>query len=86
MGWLAQSRAVLEINDIDKLYKLLAEQRAELFKINTGFGKSRMASIKVKGGPKNLSSQNRKTKKNIARIMTRINQLKKYYVNPEEYT
>jgi len=76
MGWLAQSRQVLEINDLGKLYNLLAEQRAELFKLNTAFGKAKTGSIQTKGGPKNTSSQFRKTKKNIARILTRINQIK----------
>jgi len=74
MGWLAQSRQVLEINDIGKLYNLLAEQRAELFKLNTVFGKKKSGSV-VKES-KNTSSQYRKTKKNIARILTRINQLR----------
>lgn len=66
---------MLEINDIAKLYNLLAEQRAELFKLNTAFGKAKSGAMQVKGGPKNTSSQFRKTKKNIARILTRINQL-----------
>jgi ribosomal protein L29 len=73
MGWLAQSRQVLEINDIGKLYNLLAEQRAELFKLNTVMGSKRAGNV-VKDS-KNTSSQYRKTKKNIARILTRINQL-----------
>lgn len=78
MGWLAQSRAVLEINDIDKLYHLLYEQRAELLKLDTHFGRTRGKAINplMKKSSKSMPSQFRKTKKNIARIMTRINQLK----------
>lgn len=80
MGWLADSRKVLEIKDIKKLYKLLGEQRAELIKLKTGFGKAKLAIKAKKGGMKNMPSQYRKTKKNIARIMTRINQLKQQQV------
>ena len=79
MGWLANSRKVLEIKDEKKLYELLAEQRAELFKLNTGFGQKKMGAKTAN----NLSSNYRKTKKNIARIMTRINQLKQQV---KEYT
>lgn len=78
MGWLAQSRQVLEINDIGKLYNLLAEQKAELSKLSTTFGATKGRGINPthKKSMKSMPSQYRKTKKNIARIMTRINQIK----------
>lgn len=69
--WLAKSRAVLEIDNPDKLIDLLTQQRAELSKIRTGFGKSKMG---FKVSKDNMAE--RRTKKNIARIETRLSQLR----------
>lgn len=73
--YLGKSRQVLEINDIKKLHSLLAEQRAELMKLSIGFGKSRMSRLAGKAPVKNKKAiQN--TRKNIARILTRLSQIK----------
>ncbi len=72
MGWLADSRKVLEIDDIDKLDQLLGEQRAELFKAKVAFGKKKMGHMNIK----HKVSDTKKIKKNIARILTRKAQLK----------
>jgi ribosomal protein L29 len=72
MGWLADSRRVFEINDVDKLDQLLVEQRAELFKTKVAFGKKKMGHMNIKY----KVSETKKIKKNIARILTRKSQLK----------
>ncbi len=78
MGYLAKSREVLQINDLNKLHKLLAEQRAEILKHKVSFGRKKSGDMKVKASVSGF----RKTKKNIARILTRINQLKQKEMMP----
>ena len=69
--YLADSRAVLQINDPDKLIELLIEQNIELVKQETVFGHKVGAVMHT-----NKSSEIRKRKKNIARIKTRLSQLR----------
>ena len=73
--YLAKSRAVLQLDDVDKLYSLLAEQRAELKKLSVGFGRKRMSRVAGKAPVKNKMAI-RNTRKNIARILTRLSQLR----------
>ena len=74
--YLAKSRQVLEINDVDKLYSLLAEQRAELKKLNMCFGAKRGTRFSATKQPATNKMATRNTRKNIARILTRLSQLK----------
>lgn len=76
MGWLANSRAVLEVNDVNRLFQLLNEKHAELKKIKTGFGKTKMGNPKIT----NFMAE-RKIKKDIARINTRLSQLRQKGIN-----
>lgn len=73
--YLGKSRQVLEINDKEKLWKLLSEQRTELKKLSTGFGKTRMTRVAGKAPIKNKKAIVN-TRKNIARILTRLSQIK----------
>ena len=73
--YLGKSRQVLEINDKEKLFKLLSEQRTELRKLSTGFGKTRMTRVAGKEPIKNKKAI-ANTRKNIARILTRLSQIK----------
>ena len=73
--YLAKSRQVLELNDVDKLHSLLAEQRAELARMNMCFGAKRGTQFSSKK-PLTNKMAIRNTRKNIARILTRLSQLK----------
>jgi len=73
--YLGKSRQVLEINDVDKLYSLLAEQRAELFRLNMCFGAKRGTQFSSKK-PLTNKMAIRNTRRNIARILTRLSQLR----------
>lgn len=73
--YLAKSRQVLEIDDKEKLFKLLHEQRAELTKLSVGFGRKRMTFLAGKTPNKDKKAI-RNTRKNIARILTRLSQLR----------
>jgi ribosomal protein L29 len=74
--YLGKSRQVLEINDPAKLQKLLEEQRGELMKVSVGFGSKRMSFTGATTQPIKNKHAIRNIKRNIARIMTRQNQLK----------
>jgi len=73
--YLAKSRQVLEISDKDKLWKLLAEQRAELQKLSLGFGRKRMTPLQGKANIKDKKAI-KNVRRSIARILTRLSQLK----------
>lgn len=73
--YLGKSRQVLELSDVSKLHSLLAEQRAELMTLSIGYGKKRMTPVgKVR--KKKDTRAIRNTRKNIARILTRLSQLR----------
>lgn len=73
--YLGKSREVLQINDPVKLQSLLNQQRSELFRLSIGYGRKRMSPLMHKKTNKDTKAINN-TRKNIARILTRINQLK----------
>ena len=73
--YLAKSREVLQLDDKNKLRQLLQEQRAELTKLSVGFGRKRMTFLAGKTPFKNKKAI-RNTRKNIARILTRLSQLR----------
>lgn len=72
---LAKSREVLQIDDVEKLHRLLIEQRTELTRLSLGFGRKRMSPLAHKKSNKDTKAI-RNTRKNIARILTRLSQLK----------
>ena len=72
MGWRAKSREVLQINDFKKLEKMLVEEKAEMMKMESHFGRRRGGDMRVKASVSDF----KKTRKNIARIKTRMSQLK----------
>ena len=74
--YLAKSRQVLEINDVAKLYKMKAELKGELVKISAGFGSKRMTFTGAGKTPVKDKKAIKNIRRSIARIMTRINQLK----------
>lgn len=71
--YLAKSRMVLQINDPEKLNKLLQGEKAELSRYLSA-GQGNKPTLKN-------NSLIRNTKKNIARIKTRLNQLKQMEKN-----
>jgi len=66
MGWRSTSREVLQMNDPEKLTKLLTEYKSELIKQGSTWKK----------GDKKQVSRTRLIKKDIARIRTRLSQLR----------
>jgi len=74
--YLGKSREVLQINDTAKLHKLLEEQRGELMRVSVGFGSKRMSPMGNGKEPVKNKKAIHNIKQNIARILTRINQLK----------
>jgi len=74
--YLAKSRQVLELNDVGKLDKLLIELRAELSALQIGFGSKRMTHTGSGREPVKNKKAIRNTRRSIARILTRKNQLK----------
>ncbi len=75
MTYLYKSRQVLEINDPKKLQNLLNEARSELKKLSLGYGRMRMSPLAGKAKASNKKAI-RNMRRHIARILTRINQLK----------
>jgi len=74
--YLGKSRQVFEISDKEKLYKLLAEQKVDLMKQSIGFGKSR-GTVGMNGNkPASDKKAINNIRKNIARIQTRLSQLR----------
>lgn len=74
--YLGKSRAVLELDDPDKLYKLLAEQKAELMNLSVGFGRKRMTFTGAGKEPVKNKKAIKNTRRSIARIQTRLSQLR----------
>jgi len=74
--YLAKSRQVLEINDEAKLHKMLIELRAELAGLSVGFGRKRMTFTGSGKEPVKNKKAIRNCRRSIARILTRLNQLK----------
>ncbi len=75
MTYLFKSRQVLEINDPKKLQDLLNEARSELRKLSVGYGRKKMAPLAGKAKQSNRKAV-RNMKRHVARILTRVNQLK----------
>lgn len=74
--YLAKSRQVLEMTDTNKLHKMLNELRAELSTLQVGFGRKRMTNTGSGKEPVKNKKAIRNTRRSIARILTRLNQLK----------
>lgn len=74
--YLGKSREVLQIDDPDKLYKLLSEQKSELMKLSVGFGRKRMTFTGAGKEPVKNKKAIQNTRRSIARIRTRLSQLK----------
>jgi ribosomal protein L29 len=74
--YLGKSRQVLEINDQKKLHELLTEQRSELMRLSVGFGRKRMSHTGAGKAPVKNKKAIQTTRRHIARILTRLSQLK----------
>jgi len=82
--YLGRSRQVLEINDKTKLQKLLEEQRGELMKVSIGFGSKRMSFTGASSAPVKNKKAIKNIRRNIARILTRMNQLKQIDIRAQK--
>lgn len=74
--YLGKSRAVLELDDPEKLHKLLAEQKVELMNLSVGFGRKRMTFTGAGKEPVKNKKAIKNTRRSIARIQTRLSQLR----------
>ena len=74
-SYLAKTREVMQVTDMNKLYKMLHELKAEMRKLNTHYGNVRMSPLQGKVNSKDTGAF-KNCRKAIARVMTRINQLK----------